>query len=257
MLNHICYFHFMYLICHSSRLMSLSPSHTTVDEHEVFFPTGWVLPQSRWKFFIPDKCGVLYIIRAYYKPQCISIFFLEGFGNKLYSPSTYLNGSLSWQEPPNLQSNLWLSSWTFLCFLTLFLLVHLPCSVYFLQVDHICSMIFASWTHQLCSQCMAYLFTILIFLRSVNSIAHYSLTNKTHSHQHLKHQHEITHFEVTFQLAWSYLQLYLAPVIRMLDSTIQRMQMYMYTNTEDKIRNLRKDINRNYNQSRNVKTNRK
>ena len=125
MLNHICYF--MYLICHSSRLMSLLPSHTTVDEHEVFFPTGWVLPQYRWKFFIPDKCGVLYIIRVYYKPQCFSIFFLEGFDNKLYSPSTYLNGSLSWQEPPNLQSNLWLTSWTFLCFLTLFLLVHLPC----------------------------------------------------------------------------------------------------------------------------------
>ena len=39
----------------------------------------------------------------------------------------YLNGSLSRQEPPNLQSNLWLTSWTFLCFLTLFLLVHLPC----------------------------------------------------------------------------------------------------------------------------------
>ena len=31
----------------------------------------------------------------------------------------------------------------------------------------------------------------------------------------------------------------------------------MYRNTEDKIRNLRKDINRNYNQSRNIKTNRK
>ena len=28
----------------------------------------------------------------------------------------------------------------------------------------------------------------------------------------------------------------------------------MYRNTEDKIRNLRKDINRNYNQSRNVNT---
>ena len=30
----------------------------------------------------------------------------------------------------------------------------------------------------------------------------------------------------------------------------------MYGNTEDKIQNLRKDINRNYNQSRDVKTNR-
>ena len=208
MLNHICYF--MYLICHSSRLMSLLPSHTTVDEHEVFFPTGWVPPQYRWKFFIPDKFGVLYIIRAYYKPQCISIFFLEGFDNKLYSPSTYLNGSLSWQEPPNLQSNLWLTSWTFLCFLTLFLLVHLPCMQCLLPAGwpHMFYG-FASWTHRLCSQCLAYLFTILVSFKkcSFNSIAHYSLISKTHSRQPFKHQHESTHFEVTFQLAWSYLQL--------------------------------------------------
>ena len=40
MLNHICYFHSMYLICHSSRLMSLLPSHTTVDE-QVFLAHGW------------------------------------------------------------------------------------------------------------------------------------------------------------------------------------------------------------------------
>ena len=38
---------------------------------------------------------------------------------------------------------------------------------------------------------------------SFNGIAHYSLTNITHSHQRLKH--EIIHFEVTFQLTWSYL----------------------------------------------------
>ena len=32
------------------------------------------------------------------KAQCISIFFSERFNNKLYFPSTYLNGSLSWQD---------------------------------------------------------------------------------------------------------------------------------------------------------------
>ena len=46
---------------------------------------------------------------------------------------------------------------------------------------------------------------------SFNSIAHYSLTNKTNSHQRLKHWHEISHFEVTFQLGWSYLPAWHTP----------------------------------------------
>ena len=55
----------------------------------------------------------------------------------------YLNGSLSRQEPPNLQSNLWLTSWTFLCFFKLYFCSYIfhACSVYFLRVDHICSMV--------------------------------------------------------------------------------------------------------------------
>ena len=55
--------------------------------------------------------------------------------------------------------------------------------------------------------------TILVSFKKClfNSIAHYSLTNKTHSHQRLKHWHEITRFEVTFQLGWSYLPAWHTP----------------------------------------------
>ena len=44
-------------------------------------------------------------------------------------------------------------------------------------------------------------FTIHVSFKkcSLNSIAHCSLTNKTHSNQRLKHYHEISHFEVTLQ----------------------------------------------------------
>ena len=180
-LNHFCYFHFMYLICHSSRLMSLLPSHTMVHE-QVFFPTGWVLPQSRWKFFIPDKCGVLYIIRTYYKAQCISIFFSECFNNKLYFPSTYLNGSLSRQD------SLPIYKVTFDVLNILMLLNFISANTSSMQCllpvgwPHMFYG-FTSWTHQLCSQCLAYMFSVLVSFEkcSFNSIAHYSLTNKTHS----------------------------------------------------------------------------
>ena len=59
--------------------------------------------------------------------------------------------------------------------------------------------------------------TVLVSFRkcSFNSIAHYiyicSLTNKTHSHQCLKQKSEITHFEVTFQWARSYLLAWYTP----------------------------------------------
>ena len=180
--------------------------------------------------FTVQKKTVFYLTLGYFlRAPDNSNFFRFPLKVRVIGSRLYLNGSLSRQEPPNLQSNLWLTSWTFLCFLTLFLLVHLPCMQCLLPAGwpHMFYG-FTSWTHRLCSQCLAYLFTILVSFKkcSFNSIAHYSLTSKTHSHQPFKHQHEITHFEVTFQLAWSYLQLYLAPVIQMLDSTIQRINRY-------------------------------
>ena len=167
-LNYICHFHFMYLICHSNRLMSVLPSHTTVDE-QVFFPTGWFLPQSSWKFFIPDECGVLYIIRTYCKAQFISIFFSERFNNKLYFPSTCLNDSLSWQDSLQIYK---VNHWYATYFLNILMLLNfISASTSSMQCllpagwPHMFYG-FASWTHRLCSQCLAYLFTILILFPS-------------------------------------------------------------------------------------------
>ena len=70
---------------------------------------------------------------------------------------------------------------------------------------------FASWSPQLlCSECLSGVLTLLVSFKkcSFNSIAHYSLTNKTHSHQRLKYYH---HFQVIFQLAWSYLSAWYTP----------------------------------------------
>ena len=123
----------------------------------------------------------------------LSLLFSEHF-NKFNFLSTYirhLDGSLPRRAPPNLQVNLNLLRERSDAFPTLFLLVRLPCDVYFVQVDHICSMDshHELFSQLLCSQCLSGVLTLLVSFKkcSFNSIAHYSLTNKTHSHQRLKY----------------------------------------------------------------------
>ena len=74
----------------------------------------------------------------------LSLLFSEHF-NKFNFLSTYirhLDGSLPRRAPPNLQVNLNLLRERSDAFPILFLLVRLPCDVYFVQVDHICSIWF-------------------------------------------------------------------------------------------------------------------
>ena len=110
--------------------------------------------------------------------------------------------TLSWRAPPNLQDgNVFLLERSDAS-PTLFLVVRLPCDFYFLQVDNMCSMI--SHHKLVCSQCLSclqYLFPSRSarLTELLNIVWQIKLTLINASN----YKYEISHFEVTFQWAWS------------------------------------------------------
>ena len=111
--------------------------------------------------------------------------------------------TLSWRAPPNLQDGNVLLLERSDASPTLFLLVRLPCDFYFLQVDNICSMIsHHKLVRSQCLSCLQYLFPSRSarLTELLNIVWQIKLTLINASN----YKYEISHFEVTFQWAWSW-----------------------------------------------------